>query len=85
MKKEDLILDILKETREDVRDIKQKTEEIEKLDAIQNEQLREHMRRTEASEKRIDRLEDRELKSKLYSGGLVALIVAIAEILRRTI
>ena len=51
--------------------------------AVNTISLKEHMRRTEASEKRIRKIEDRQFKEKMYTGGLVALLAGITEIIRR--
>lgn len=64
---------LIQEIREDIRDIKQSVQKIELLDAVQNAQLIEHMRRTEANEKRLQLLED----FKWFFGGLTAIITAI--------
>lgn len=76
-----IILNRLSEVHTDVRECRDKLGEIEKLDAVQNQQLAEHMRRTKAAEKRLDRVEE----FKWYFAGISAIIVGIAEFLRRLI
>ena len=49
--------EILKEIREDVKEIRKDLTEVHTTNAIQNEQLKQHMRRTEIAEKRLDRLD----------------------------
>lgn len=66
----DIIFDILKEMRDDAKSDRKeasiwrmKTDErlssIDKIAATQTEQLKEHMRRTEIAEKRLDSLGDK--------------------------
>lgn len=76
-----LIITRLEEVHTDVKECREKLNEIEKLDAVQNQQLAEHMRRTEASEKRLDKVEE----FKWYFAGISAIILGIAEFLRRLI
>jgi len=54
----DLMIEILKELRDDMKDVKEDIGEIKVQDAEQNAQLREHIRRSEAAELRLDKLED---------------------------
>lgn len=76
-----LIIKRLDEVHADVKDCRECLTEIEKMDAVQNQQLAEHMRRTEASEKRLDKAEE----FKWYFTGISAIMIGIAEFLRRLI
>ena len=76
-----LIINRLEMVHEDVKECKTKLNDVEKLDAVQNAQLAEHMRRTAAAEKRIDKIE----QFKWYFAGISAIMVGIAEFLRRTL
>ncbi len=42
---------------DDVKEIKKEMQEVKVTNAVQNEQLREHMRRTENLEKRINKMD----------------------------
>jgi len=53
-----IILDLLREMRDDVKDVKTDINEIKIMDAEQNLQLAEHMRRTAANEKMIEIIKD---------------------------
>ncbi len=52
-----LIHSDVREIKRDVKEQGSRLSAVEKLDAVQNEQLAEHMRRTEAAEKRLTLLE----------------------------
>lgn len=70
--------EILLEVRSDIKEIKEDVAKIKQLDAVQNEQLRQHMARTEANEKRLDKLEN----FKWFFAILIGIVAATAEFLR---
>lgn len=72
-------MDKLQEIHDDIKEIKKDINEIKITDAVQTQQLGEHMRRTEASEKRITKME----QFKWYFGGLAVIITFALELLRR--
>ena len=63
--------DILKIIHDDVKEIKDEMVNVKVTNAIQNEQLREHIRRTENLEERINKMDI--LK---WSVGIVGALVA---------
>lgn len=81
---EDLKKD-LQDIGQDVKLIVTKVHTIEIETAVNTKSLEEHMRRTEASENRIVKIEDRMFKEKLMHGGLMAGTMAIVELIRRFI
>jgi hypothetical protein len=77
MEKEDLIINLLKDSREDIKEIREDISEIHTSqietshDVKRNaDDLSEHMRRTDLNEKRIESIED-----KLTVGYLLKLVV----------
>lgn len=77
--------ELLLEIRSDVKEIRREISDIKVLDAVQNTQLAEHMRRTETNEHRIKELEDSSRNLKWLFGGLAAISTIIIEIFRRII
>jgi len=73
----------LKEIGKDIKTISEKVQSIEIETKINSKSLTEHMRRTAANEKRIEKVEDRMFKGTLLQGGAVAALIAISELLRR--
>lgn len=79
MKNEDtkLILQIVKDTQNTVKSCEERLYEIEKLDAVQNAELKEHTRRSAANEKRIETIEKRQWSEKLFTGTVIAAVLAV--------
>jgi hypothetical protein len=84
MEKEDLIIAILKENREDVKDLKEDIS-VMKIDvALNKEDLKIHMKRSDKIEELVEikykELEERIIKTnnKLTIGYLLKLIVTVA-------
>lgn len=73
----------LQEIGQDVKILHCKIHGLDKIAARNQIILEEHIRRTEASEARIEKIEDRMVTEKIFHGTFVALVIAIAEILRR--
>lgn len=77
-----LILEISKEIQADVKNCQKRLYSIEQMDAVQNSQLEEHMRRSVANEKRLEKIEDRQFKEKMVVGVVITSVVAIIEFLK---
>jgi|GEM_PF-6606292 len=73
----------LQEIGQDVKIIADKVHNIAVDTAVNTASLKEHMRRTEASEKRLEKLEDARLKDKAQSATIITIVISLAEIIRR--
>lgn len=79
--------DLIKEVRSDVKEIRQQLVEMIKHQAVMNQSLIEHERRSTNLETRMIPLEkDYTFRSKLFtlltSGGLVAIVLKIVSVIR---
>lgn len=79
------ILTLTKEIKIDVKNCQERLYEIEKLDAVQNAELKEHTRRSAANEKRLDTIENRQFSEKLFTGAMITAVIGIMEFIRRII
>ena len=80
----DLMLEILKELREDMKDVKVDINEIKLGDIIQNQQLSDHMKRTELAEQRIEKLEKLHIKEPINWRAVITWTVGIASTISAT-
>lgn len=74
----DWVLETLKELRDDVKGIQKSVTSLEATSAVQTASLEEHMRRTDALEKRVDGLW---MKVLAVVGGLVGIASGLVRIL----
>ena len=73
----------LQEMSQDVKIISKEVSDIKVDTAVNTHSLKEHMRRTEASEKRIERLEDSKMKEKVTIASVMGIITCVIEVVRR--
>ena len=62
---------------DDIKDIKKDLQEVKTTNAVQNEQLAEHMRRTRNVEKRVEKIEN----FKWFFGGVTVIIAGLAKVM----
>ena len=75
----------LQDISQDVKIIVEKVHTIDRETVKNTAILTEHERRSIASENRIEKIEDRMFKEKLFHGGLMAVIMTTLELIRRFI
>ena len=84
MEKEDLVIHLLRESRIDIKEIKDDISTMKVDVALNTDDLKTHMRRTELNERRLALIEERHekrmasLEDKLTLGHLLKLIVTVA-------